>query len=417
MFTYVLRRLMLFVPTILGATLLVFTLMYFAPVSIEDTMLPADGQMTPGARAEREAYLNARFGLDDPYLVQYLRWLNNVSPIGVPTWKYDDPEVVEQRSLRREYRAGVEVNIRAEQPDIAPQALADAVDVVEEAAVDAGEIDFSPEAGDPRAGNPFKGSDLGYSFIFQRRSSELIAERLPVTLLLNAVSIPLALGVSILTGVFAARHRGTWRDVVSGTLLLGLYSVPVIWAGVLLIGYLANEQYLRWFPAAELNSLTGEQQPFFPSTAADGTWRRGFLLDSAWHMVLPVLCLTYAQFAYLSKLSRTSMLETLNADFVRTARAKGLAERTVIWQHAFRNALGPIITFLAALLPAIIAGSIVVERIFTINGMGSLVVESLLRQDRELFLSLTLITLLLTIVSYLLADLAYALADPRVSYD
>jgi peptide/nickel transport system permease protein len=417
MFTYIIRRLLLFVPTLVGATFLVFTLMYVSPASIEDTVLPPDGQMTPGARAEREAYLNARFGLDDPFIVQYLRWLNNVSPIGVVTWQYDDEPVIEQRAARRSWRAEVENELQAEDPDLDGDALIEAVDEVEEAAVEAGEIDFSPAAGQPRWGeNPFKGSDLGYSFIFQRPTGDLIAERLPVTLMLNALSIPLALGVSIVLGVFAARHRGGWRDVVSGTLLLALYSIPVIWMGVMLIGFLANEQFVRWFPAAELSSLSGERMAFLPSTNAAGEWERGFLLDSLWHMVLPVLCLTYAQFAYLSKLTRTSMLETLGADFVRTARAKGLKESVVVWQHAFRNALGPLITFLAALLPAIIAGSIVVEEIFTINGMGSLLIQSLLRGDRELFLSLTAVTLLLTIISYLIADLAYAAADPRISY-
>ncbi|MEM8494397.1 MAG: ABC transporter permease [Planctomycetota bacterium] len=417
MLAYVVRRILLFVPTILGATFLVFTLMYFSPSSIEDTMLPPDGQMTPGARAETEAYLNARFGLDDPFIVQYLRWLNNVSPIGVPTIKFDDPEAVESRNQRRQWRAAVEQTLQADDPELRAQALIDAVDEREDAARAAGDIDFGKEAGDPVWGNPFKGSDLGFSFIFQRRSSDLIAERLPITLLLNALSIPLALSISILTGVWAAKNRGGWQDVGSGTTLLALYSIPVIWTGVLAIGFLANDKYLPLFPAGELSSLEVEQQPFFPSGIGTENFRRGFLLDSLWHLVLPVFCLTYAQFAYLSKLSRTSMLETLNADFVRTARAKGLPGRVVIWRHAFRNALGPIITFLAALLPAVIAGSIVVETIFTIDGMGLLLINALKLQDRELFLSLTLVTLLLTIASYLVADIAYAIADPRVSYD
>ena len=413
MFTYVVRRLLLFIPTLVGATFLVFSLMYLAPISIEDVMIPPDGNMQPGARAERKAYLNARFGLDDPFLVQYGRWLNNVSPVGIPTWDFADPAVVEQRGERRAWREAVEKQF----PNLGGQPLVDAVDAVEDLATAAGEIDFSPQAGDLKAGNPLKGSDLGYSFIFQRPSSELIAERLPVTLLLNLISTPIALLVSIVTGVWAAQHRGKWQDTLTGTLLLGLYSIPVIWAGVMLIGFLANEQFIRLFPASELYGLAAQQQPFFPSTGADGAFRPGFLLDATWHLVLPIVCLTYGQFAYLSKLARTGMLETLSADFVRTARAKGVSERKVIWQHAFRNTLGPLITALAGLLPAIIVGSVIVERIFTINGMGSLAVEALLRQDRELFLSLTAVTLVLTVVSYLLADLAYAAADPRVSYE
>lgn len=418
MLNYIVRRILLFIPTLLGATFLVFTLLYFAPVSIEDVMLPPDGQMKPGARAERKAYLNARFGLDDPYLSQYLRWLNNVSPIGVPTWNFEDPVVVAQRQLRREWAAGLEAELRKAEPDLSARDLIAKLETLEAKAEADGKIDFSPEAGDYRYGkNPFKGSDLGRSFIFDRRTSDLIAERLPVTLLLNGLSLPLALAISIVTGVWSAKHRGKWQDWGTGTVLLGLYSIPVIWAGVMLIGFFANVQYFQWFPAGELIGLDGQQQPFLPSAGADGAWRQGFLLDSLWHLVLPVLCLTYGQFAYLSKLARTSMLETLTSDFVRTARAKGLSNAVVTWRHAFRNALGPIITFLAALLPAIVAGSIVVESIFTIDGMGALTVQALLRQDRELFLSLTLVTLLLTIISYLIADIAYAIADPRVSYE
>lgn len=418
MLNYIVRRILLFIPTLLGATLLVFALMHFSPVSIEDSILPPDGQMTPGARAEREAYINARFGLDKPFFEQYLRWLNNVSPVGVKAVPFDDPAAIDARAERRAWRATVENELQADDPDLDGDALIDAVDEIEQKARADGEIDFGIESGDLLWGtNPFKGSDLGYSIVLKRPTSELIKERLPVTLLLNALSIPLALSISILTGVWAARHRGGWQDIVSGSTLLALFSIPIIWAGVLAIGFLANDKYFQWFPAAGLSSLEAEQQPFFPTGWGTANFRPGFLLDSMWHLVLPVLCLTYTQFAYLSKLSRTSMLETLNADFVRTARAKGLPGRVVVWRHAFRNALGPIITFLAALLPAVITGSVVVETIFTIDGMGRLVIEALLRQDKELFLSLTVVTLLLTIMSYLIADVLYAIADPRVSYD
>ncbi len=418
MFNYVLRRILLFFPTIVGATMLVFALMYFAPVKITDTLLPPDGQMRPEVREEREAYLNERFGLNDPFFVQYFRWINNASPIGLQIWAYNDPAVIEKRQQRREWRAGKETELLAADPELAGQALRDALNDAEERAADADEVNFTPRPGQFRFDkNPFKGSDLGVSFIWQRPAGDMIAERLPITLLLNALSLPLAIAISIITGVWSAQHRGKWQDWGTGTALLALYSIPVIWAGVMFIGFLANVQYVKMFPPGELVSLNAEEQPFFPSRIDDGSLRPGYLIDSIWHLALPVLCLTYTQFAFLSKLTRTSMLETLSSDYVRTARAKGVKSRVVIWRHAGSNALGPLITVLASLLPAIIAGSVVVERIFSIDGMGSLVIESLLRQDRELFLSLTLITLLLTIVSYLLADLAYAIADPRVSYE
>ncbi len=416
MLSYLLRRILLFIPTILGATFIVFTLMYFAAGSITDTAL-ADGNLRPEAREEREAYLKERFGLGDPFVIQYLRWLNNASPIGLHVWKWDDPIVVEARGKRRQWRNERREALSGQGLD--DDEVSDRLDELQTEAEAAGEVDFTPIAGQFRFDKPpWKPIDLGYSFVWQRPSLDLIKERLPVTLLLNALALPLALAISIVTGVWSARHRGGWQDWGTGTVLLGFYSVPVIWAGVMLIGFLANDQqYVGWFPPGELGSLAARSQTFLPSYTADGSWRTGYLLDAIWHLILPVLCLTYVQFAYLSKLTRTSLLEVLGSDYVRTARAKGLDGRTVLWQHGFRNALGPIITFLAALLPAIIAGSVIVERIFTIDGMGSLVIEALLRRDRELFLSLTLVTLVLTIVSYLIADLLYALADPRVSYE
>ncbi|UCE88617.1 MAG: ABC transporter permease, partial [Pseudomonadota bacterium] len=150
---------------------------------------------------------------------------------------------------------------------------------------------------------------------------------------------------------------------------------------------------------------------------AQGEFVRGFLLDRLWHLALPVLCLSYGGFAFLSKLARTSVLENLLADYARTARAKGVSERDVLWRHVFRNSLLPLITVAASLLPGLLGGSVIVESIFSIEGMGKLAVEAVKGRDRELVLSITLISGLLTLAGYLLADLCYAIADPRVSYD
>jgi ABC-type dipeptide/oligopeptide/nickel transport system permease component len=130
-----------------------------------------------------------------------------------------------------------------------------------------------------------------------------------------------------------------------------------------------------------------------------------------------VLCLSYGGFAGLAKLTRTSVLENLLSDYARTARAKGLSESVVLWRHVFRNSLLPLITVAASLLPSLLAGSVIVESIFSIEGMGKLAVEAVQTRDRELVLSITLIGGLLTLFGYLMADLLYALADPRVSYD
>ena len=154
---------------------------------------------------------------------------------------------------------------------------------------------------------------------------------------------------------------------------------------------------------------------FFPNWAG-GHFERGYLLDSTWHLVLPVICISYYSVAFYSKLTRTALLETLSSDFVRTARAKGLSEGAVLYRHAFRNSLIPLITVAASFLPLLVTGSIVVETIFNINGMGKLTIDALFANDRELFLSVSLLILLLQLGGYLIADILYVIADPRVSY-
>ncbi len=148
-----------------------------------------------------------------------------------------------------------------------------------------------------------------------------------------------------------------------------------------------------------------------------GDFVRGFLLDRIWHLILPIICYTYGSFAFLTKLTRTAVLENLLSDYARTARAKGVTETDILWRHVFSNSLIPLVTVSAALLPSLLGGSVIVESIFSIDGIGKLGVEAVKSRDRELVLSLTLITGLLTLIGYLIADVVYALVDPRVSYD
>ncbi|MEX0741284.1 MAG: ABC transporter permease, partial [Phycisphaeraceae bacterium] len=146
-------------------------------------------------------------------------------------------------------------------------------------------------------------------------------------------------------------------------------------------------------------------------------FQRGWLLDLLWHLALPVFCLSYTNFAFLSKLTRGSILENLRSDFVRTARAKGVGEKTVLWQHVFRNSLLPLITVAAFVVPSMLAGSVIVETIFSIPGMGRLMIQAIQFKDQEVVMSVTLVAGILTLAAYLLADLLYAVADPRVSYE
>ncbi len=461
MIDYILRRLLLMIPTLLGITIVVFAVMAAAPGGISAASL-VDGQnLDPEARREIEAYYNRIYGLDSPPAVQYLRWLNNVSPIG---FEFDDNAEIKSFSFT-------------------------------------------------------KGSDLGKSFRYGRPVAELLSERVPITLLLNTISIPIIYIIAIAIGVYAATRRGSRFDVISGGIMLALWSIPTMLAGVLMIGFFSNVQYWHWFPTGGLSSSEAGRLPFMPhwgsmrdvgvfilTTAfatslsvllavqesprfraivialiaiaaaivmslalpessqslgwtillpitllvltvpialsdyavlriaylgffglilgiviamhfTQGSFVRGFLFDRLWHLILPVICLSYGGFAALTKLTRTAVLENLMSDYARTARAKGLAEDDVIWRHVFRNSLLPLITVAASLLPSMLGGSVIVESIFSIEGMGKLAIEAVQTRDRELVLSITLLSGLLTLIGYLLSDVLYAIADPRISYD
>jgi peptide/nickel transport system permease protein len=349
-----------------------------------------------------------------------LRWLNKVSPVGFRTWPIDDPKVREAAAREAKEHDAIRAQVEA---DVRAQASGEG-EVLSDAAI--GErvereltrrVNIKPDAGDVRFNKPaLKLPDFGDSFARGRKVGDLIAESMPITLLLQAIALPIEYVIAVVTGIWAAKHRGKAIDMISGTFTLALWSLPVIWVAVLMIGFLANRNYIGWFPPQGLTDVTADGMAFLPSTV-NGVWQRGYLLDFGWHLVLPLICLAYANVAFLHKLTRASLLETIQADFVRTARAKGLAEKTVLYAHAFRNSLIPLITVAAHLLPALITGSIVVETVFGINGMGKLTVEGITQRDRELFLSNTLIFVTLGMCGTLLADIGNVIADPRVSYE
>ena len=186
MLSYLIRRVLLFFPTLIGATLLVFGLLSAAPIKVTDVLLPPGGDLQPGIREQREAYINERYGLNDPFPVRYFRWLNNASPIGLQVWRFDEPEVIEARAKRREWRAAKERELKAAQPELSGDELRDTVIRAEQAAEQAGQVNFRPKPGQFRFDkSPIKTPDLGDSYIHQRPAHELILAALPITLLLN----------------------------------------------------------------------------------------------------------------------------------------------------------------------------------------------------------------------------------------
>ncbi|MBT3232439.1 MAG: ABC transporter permease [Calditrichaeota bacterium] len=248
--------------------------------------------------------------------------------------------------------------------------------------------------------------DLGESIKFKRPVWDVIMERIPVSLRLALTSLFLAYLISIPIGIYSATHQYSRVDTFVTLLLFILYSLPSFWVATMLIVFLGGGDFLDIFPVFGLASIGAEKLSF---------WARFW--DTAWHLVLPVFCMTYASLAVLSRYMRTAMLEVIRQDYITTARAKGLSENVVIYKHALRNSLIPIITLLASLLPATLGGSIIIETIFTIPGMGQLVFEAILARDYPIIMGELTIVTFLTLFGILVADILYSVVDPRIAYD
>jgi microcin C transport system permease protein len=518
MLHYIVRRLLLMIPTLLGITFLVFLLLALAPGGIGAGAVAAGGggQIEGSKLAAIQAYFEDRYGIKDPVLVQYGRWLARISPVKfgardqitpsgdslqaprevdlppmqawfpLPATAIVARDLAESplgaitpvdeggrdaaqrayRTLQTEYvtaRGAYRTAIKLLGNELIEYAKAKKIDGIQTAQGDArfdrleGE---TPDHAAPQwarieslaaevhrhytrslevyrsislafAAAPFEEAgiplipgwlaigapDLGISFSQGQPSSVLIGRALPVTVLLNLIAFPIIYLIAVPTGILAAARRGTWVDIGSGGLFVALWSIPVVWAGTLMIGYLASDQYLGAFPVSGLSDAAASRWTYWPSWRADGSFEMGWFLDRLWHVCLPVTCLVYGGFAILAKQTRAAMLDNYSADYVRTAIAKGVPRSTVALRHVFRNSLLPIITMFVTIFPAMLGGAVIVEKIFSVPGMGSLLLDAINNRDRELILANTLMVAGVNLLALLIADLLYAAADPRVTYE
>jgi peptide/nickel transport system permease protein len=327
MTTYLLRRVLLFIPTLVGITLVTFFLVRLAPGNA--ALLKGGGENGKVLSAEVREQIIKLYGLDDPPGVAYLKWVGRVARL-----------------------------------------------------------------------------DFGDSFVDHRPVTEKIAERLPLTITLAGSALVLSYLLAIPLGVVAAVYRGRTPDRAISFTVFVLYSIPSFAAALLLILFVCGGDYLNLLPMYGISSVNAP-------TMSTPEW----IWDRIKHLILPVLCLTYASLAYISRYARVSMLEALGQDFVRTARAKGLTERQVIFRHALRNALIPILTVFAMELPGIIGGAVIIESIFTLPGMGKLMLEAIDARDQPVIMGIVTLSAVITLIGYLLADIAYTLADPRIRYE
>jgi len=321
MWLYILKRLGLMIPMLLGITLISFTVIHLAPGT------PTDMQTTlnPKASLEAQKRLRELYGLDKPLMVQYGDWLVRLAHL-----------------------------------------------------------------------------DFGRSFSPDRRPVwDKIKERIGITLGLNLMSLIIILAVSIPIGVIAAYRAHSWFDQATTLFVFFGFAMPTFWLALLLIMFFGV--YLDWLPISGLTSLNYRQFTF---------WQK--VQDLGAHVTLPVLVAAFGGLAGMSRYMRGNMLEVIRQDYITTARAKGLPERVVIFKHALRNALLPVITILGLSVPGLIGGSVIFESIFAIPGMGQLFYGAVMARDYPLVMGELVIGAVLTLAGNMLADVGYALVDPRI---
>jgi peptide/nickel transport system permease protein len=314
--TYILRRILYAVPTLLGISIIVFAVTRIAPGDpVRLYTFGATGLTAADIQALRDAY-----HLDDPLPQQYVQWL----------W----------RALQL---------------------------------------------------------DFGNSILYHRNAATLIFERMPNTLQLAAAALLLQLAIGVPLGVMAALRRGSWVDWVIRVSSVAFHAIPPFWFGLVLI-ILVSVQ-LRALPSQGMLTIGKDQMD---------------LVDRFRHILMPAFVLALAGIANYSRILRTETLDVIQQDFIRTARAKGLRERTVTVTHALRNALIPVVTALGGILAGLISGSVVIEQVFTWPGLGQFTFQAAVAKDYPVIMAGVMISSFLLVVSYLLRDIVYVLVDPRI---
>jgi peptide/nickel transport system permease protein len=312
---YFIKRLLYLIPTLIGASILIFFLYSMIPGNFIDS--------DPNLTAERKAELYALYGFDQPTIIRYFVWI----------------------------------------------------------------------------GNLLKG-DLGYSLQFQRPVSEVLGNYIWSSFIVAGASLILTWGIALIVGVVSATKQYSFYDAAVTVLVFAAMATPSFFLGLIVIKIFAVD--FGWFPAGGMTTSGVEYSGF------------AYMKDVLEHMILPVLVLTMLGIGGLTRYFRTNMLEVIKQDFIRTARAKGLREKVVVYKHALRNALLPAITLFAFELPALFSGAIIIEQIFNWPGIGAIYMQAFSVRDYPLLMGFTMFIAVLTVISNLVADLLYGVADPRV---
>ena len=248
--------------------------------------------------------------------------------------------------------------------------------------------------------------NFGVSHVDKRPVLKKVLSKLKYSITLSFSSVLLIYAISLPLGIWSSIRQNTMADRVVTTVLFMMYSLPSFFVAVFLLNLLTRGTPLQVFPTSGFESLDTSQMTLLE-----------YLKDVGWHITLPIFCGSYAALAALSRYARSGLLDVIRSDYVRTARAKGLPESVVILKHAARNGMIPILTLLASLLPTLIGGSVIIEVVFGIPGMGSFLFESINLRDYNAVMAVLLISSALTLVGMLISDLSYALVDPRITFE
>ena len=431
MLRYIFHRLFLAIPTLIGISVITFMIMHLAPGDPVDLFLGGGAGVasSEGISSDRKSDidkaredLRSQLGLDKPLYLQYLNWLSNIFlrferlddfergavKADILLAKLSMDEVSKLRTLQVFDLRGAFVREMQGIDSLATENLTSSTFWKTGAFSLGNNYEYTGPGIELFRGMEWRIVTLnfGRSFKDQQPVIKRIIERLPVTLEINLISFVLAYFIGIPLGLVLAVKRNTIMDRVVTTGTFMLWSLPSFWVGMLLILFFCNKDFFYWFPASGIRSLH-----------VDATWSTWDIFkDHTHHMVLPVIASTYSSFAGISRFMRTSVLDNLQQDYVRTAEAKGLGHYVVLLRHVVRNSLIPIVTLMANLLPGMIAGSVFIETIFTIPGLGLLSFQSVIVRDYPMAMALFFIGGGLSLLGILIADILLKITDPRIDF-
>lgn len=384
MWYYLLRRILYFVPVLIAISLLAFIISVNAPGDPVERMISSgtseEGSSLFRSNAELKSYWRKKLGLDLPVF----------------------------------YFSMVSLEEHRKEKDIAsvPSAISAYIPVIRFHPVNRyhrwmfGDGHPITATGVVYSRGVIRG-DFGISYQTRQPVTQVIYQRLGWSLFFAVSSLLLAYLISIPLGVWAGAKKNSRFDRYSSLVLFLLYSLPSFWVATLLLMTFANPDALHWFPAAGVKPVTG-----YPG---DAGWLDKVVMSLP-YIILPLICYTYGSLAFLSRTMRASVADAMDRDYIRTARSKGLPFRLVVFRHAFRNSLLPAITLLANVFPYLLGGSVIIETIFTLPGMGYETIQAVYNQNYPMIVAIFTLTGLLTVIGYLVSDLLYAIADPRIKY-